>query len=242
MQRLSKQPAPIKESHTDGEYKIFSRPWIRWFQDLTQNFVTTFLDLQDTPSSYSGQSGQAVIVNGTEDGLEFGSAGVETYDELTDTPASKVGASLDLVRVNAGETAHEYVDKSALGLDHLTDIANVGTNTHDQIDTHIADGTIHFTEASIDHLNIQNIGTNSHAQIDAHIANGDIHKTEFDETEHTYTGLEETGIVRKLATATVESFTVAYNTAGDPTSVTDGINTWTYTYNGLGQLTGTVKT
>lgn len=43
---------------------------------------------------------------------------------------------------------------------------------------HVADGTIHFTEASIDHTAIQNIGTNSHAAIDAHIADGTIHFTE----------------------------------------------------------------
>lgn len=38
-------------------------------------------------------------------------------------------------------------------------------------DAHHADASIHFTESSINHLNIQNIGTNSHDQIDAHIAN-----------------------------------------------------------------------
>ena len=56
------------------------------------------------------------------------------------------------------------------GLDH-TLLANIGTNTHTQIDTHIADATIHFTEGSIDHTAITNIGTNTHAQIDTHIAN-----------------------------------------------------------------------
>jgi hypothetical protein len=35
---------------------------------------------------------------------------------------------------------------------------------------HIGDASIHFTESSISHLNIQDIGTNSHAQIDTHIA------------------------------------------------------------------------
>ncbi len=71
---------------------------------------------------------------------------------------------------------------SITGLNHLTDISNVGTNTHAQIDTaitntaiHIADSTIHFTEASIDHVNIQNIGTNTHAQIDTAITNAANH-------------------------------------------------------------------
>ncbi|MHC5062297.1 MAG: hypothetical protein ACYTFK_14670, partial [Planctomycetota bacterium] len=54
-------------------------------------------------------------------------------------------------------------------------LSNIGSNTHVQIDTHIADGTLHFLEADIDHTNIQNIGTNSHAQIDSHIANTSSH-------------------------------------------------------------------
>ena len=45
-------------------------------------------------------------------------------------------------------------------------------------DTHIADATIHFTEASIDHTAILNIGVNDHAAIDTHIADATLHFTE----------------------------------------------------------------
>ena len=46
----------------------------------------------------------------------------------------------------------------------------------EDITTHIDDTTKHFTEASIDHTNIQNIGTNSHSDIDTHIADDDKHR------------------------------------------------------------------
>ncbi len=54
-------------------------------------------------------------------------------------------------------------------------LADVGSNSHAAIDSHIASATIHFLVASIDHTAIANIGTNSHAAIDAHIASATIH-------------------------------------------------------------------
>lgn len=52
--------------------------------------------------------------------------------------------------------------------DHI-ELASIGTNTHDQIDTHISDATIHFTEATISHLNILDIGALTHQTIDSYL-------------------------------------------------------------------------
>jgi len=64
-----------------------------------------------------------------------------------------------------GAASKEYVD---------TEVGSVSS----ALTAHTSDGTIHFTEASISHLNIQDIGTNSHAQIDSHIADSTLHFTE----------------------------------------------------------------
>jgi len=81
----------------------------------------------------------------------------------------------------------KYVDDAISGFTPITlplshtdsgEITDVGTNTHTQIDTHIASTAIHFTAASVDHTAIQNIGTNSHPAIDTHIASQAIHFTQ----------------------------------------------------------------
>lgn len=50
--------------------------------------------------------------------------------------------------------------------------SSIGTYTHAQIDSHIADSTIHYLQTAIDHNNIANNGgAGSHAAIDSHISN-----------------------------------------------------------------------
>lgn len=61
--------------------------------------ASEFTGLTDTPSSYTGEGGQAVIVKGTEDGLEFGTAGGGANLEIKDegTILTPSGTSIDFV-------------------------------------------------------------------------------------------------------------------------------------------------
>lgn len=72
--------------------------------------VTTFIELIDTPVSYTGDGGKVVKVAGTEDGLEFAteSGGTTNYTGLIDTPANFTGSAYKVPQVNAGETALEF--------------------------------------------------------------------------------------------------------------------------------------
>lgn len=56
----------------------------------------------------------------------------------------------------------------------LLDASQIAANAA-AIAAHVGDASIHFTEASISHLNISNIGSNSHAAIDTHISDATIH-------------------------------------------------------------------
>lgn len=97
--------------------------WTVYVQDesIVYTFVNTstgwvaaandFTDLDDTPSSYaSGDANKVLVVNGTEDGVEFVNK-PDTVLELTDAPGSYSGQAEKTLVVNDGETAVEFVDR-----------------------------------------------------------------------------------------------------------------------------------
>lgn len=77
--------------------------------------VTTFLELTDTPGTYSGQGGRVLYVDPGETLIAFGDLNtVDTFTDLSDTPADYSGAGGYNVEVNAGATALEFTPKPSL--------------------------------------------------------------------------------------------------------------------------------
>ena len=88
---------------------------IKQLEDSTG--TNTFLLLIDTPDSYTGMAGKAVVVNATEDGLEFTTISgsvpsgsyAQNFTDLLDVPASYTGQGEKLVSVKTDETGLEFI-------------------------------------------------------------------------------------------------------------------------------------
>lgn len=71
---------------------------------MYKKFLRRFIELLDTPDGYQNQAGKAVIVNQTEDGVEFGEAGgAAAFTDLTDAPSSYSGQAGKALLVNITE-------------------------------------------------------------------------------------------------------------------------------------------
>lgn len=97
--------------------------------------TSAFLGLTDAPHSYAGQVGKLVAVNGTEDALEF-------VDASTGAVTTVFGRAGD-VAAQANDYTWAQVDKTLADITDIplrshTNLQDIGTNTHADIDTHIA--------------------------------------------------------------------------------------------------------
>jgi len=103
--------------------------------------AASFLGLDDTPSSYSGQSGKSVRVKATEDGLEY-------YTPSADTD-EKVG-------ITAADTTPDYLNAKVVGGTGIgTAVLGAGGNEDLQINnTGLPANNAHRTGDGSDHANV----------------------------------------------------------------------------------------
>jgi len=115
---------------------------------LVDNLATTFVELDDVPTSYAGSAGKAVIVNGTETGLLFTTisglvGGVNFFTDLADVPSSYAGEANKVVAVKSTEDGLEFVTQSGGGSFSLTvkEIDSVPT-VNDVTTIRVSNGTL----------------------------------------------------------------------------------------------------
>jgi hypothetical protein len=100
---------------------------------------------------------------------------------------------------------------STSGVTDHTLLTNIGSHTHAQIDAHINEINVHFTEASISHTNIADIGTNTHTDIDTHIADLGKHREINDVTPSTTSLYSSSKIENLVATSGITDHTLLTN-------------------------------
>lgn len=101
--------------------------------------VSSFLDLEDTPDSYSSHSGKILSVRSDEQGLSFIEPPAGNFIELIDTPDSYSGFEDYYLKVNSSGDGIEFVPCVISGSNIQVGIENIpsGSNTK----------TINFSES-----------------------------------------------------------------------------------------------
>ena len=105
--------------------------------------VEAFTDLTDVPSSYSGEAGNVVTVNGTEDGLEFTTAspyGVKKHTGYFTASTTNINIAHNLNTTSPIVMIYDSDDKAMLGDIEIVDANNVtltlATVTTGKIEVH----------------------------------------------------------------------------------------------------------
>lgn len=204
--RLSIPDADLDLTLTDPS----ALKYLRWASDeggveaafINANEVTVDLPTDTSETDVLGALAElyGLLAGTVSDTFKLKISGTDTDEDfLSQKLVAGPNITLEVVDPGANEKIRITGEAGGGATSHL-DLTDIGTNTHDDIDTHIADTSVHFLESSIDHENIQNIGTNSHADIDTHIANTGIHlsgSTSFsignNQTDQNVTGLTVDG-------------------------------------------------
>lgn len=98
----------------NGQLKKLTRDGLAEFLNtLTSN---TIIELNDTPDSYVGQQGKALVVAPGEQNMIFEAVTAGNFLALTDTPSAYGGQAGRLAVVNSGETAMEFIDNDFIML------------------------------------------------------------------------------------------------------------------------------
>jgi len=130
--------------------------------------ATNFLELTDTPSTYAGQAGKAVVVNPTEDGLTFATFSVTDemvkadpldpsagyLDDKVDGSTLEVDTTAHVVQVKDGGITTAKIADGAVTSEKLADDAVTSSKIADGavLSNHIADDSIyshHIADGSI---------------------------------------------------------------------------------------------
>ncbi len=119
--------------YTDDRVQIFGDSR---YLNLSAN---DFLELNDTPASYSAQAGKSLKVNSSEDGLEFFDY-VTNFIELSDTPSTYSTQGGKFVRVNGNEDGLEFYDLSSIisgGVSNFIDLIDTPNSYSGENDKYV---------------------------------------------------------------------------------------------------------